>query len=36
MKEANKLDPYNTDIQKAAEYNGRMLANLLDIQYVNA
>lgn len=36
MKTAIILDPYNTDTQKAAEYYGRMAANMLDIQYVNA
>lgn len=36
MKIAIILDPYNTDIQKAAEYHGGMAANMLDVQYVNA
>lgn len=32
---ANTLDLFNTDIQKAAEYHGRMASNLLELQYVN-
>ncbi|MFT3994768.1 MAG: hypothetical protein QM660_10700 [Dysgonomonas sp.] len=36
MKIASILDPYNKDIKSAAEYHGRMAANMLDIQYINA
>lgn len=36
MKEAVFLETDNKDILKAAEYHGRMAANMLDIQYVNA
>jgi len=35
MEEAIILDPYNKDIQKAAEYNGRMAANMMDISHIN-
>lgn len=36
MKTANRLHPYNKDVKSAAEYHGRMAANMLDVQYVNA
>jgi len=38
MKEgiAAKLDSYNTDIAKAAEYNGRMAANMINnVTHIN-
>ena len=36
MKIAIRLASYNREIRSAAEYHGRMAANMLDVQYVNA
>ena len=35
MNEAIMLDPYNKDIKKAAEYHGRMSANMIELSHIN-